>query len=74
MSRIKNVIHPGWVVSKNDMDVHYVSYHSLIALYKLNPAECMVYDNTWHMDKQYIDSLDHYYPKYNGNYNKGGGK
>lgn len=37
------VIHPGEVRSKSDGDIHYVSYHQLCRLYRLDPQAKNVY-------------------------------
>lgn len=38
----KYLICPGYVISKNDGDRHYISANQLLRLYRVNPAECEV--------------------------------
>ena len=37
----KYLLRPGYVVSKNDGDLHYINYITLIRLYKVDPMECI---------------------------------
>lgn len=63
---IKYAIHPGWVVSKNDGDNHYINYSQLIRLYGLNPNECI----NWEFDSigRNPRNYKHFYPNYHGDY------
>ncbi len=65
MGRRVNVIHPGYVISKNDGQRHYVGYHALIRLYKLDPATCINIKYTKGLDTR---GMDHYYPSKEGDY------
>lgn len=38
----KYKIHPGFVISKNDGDRHYIQARQLMRLYKVHPKECVV--------------------------------
>lgn len=60
----KYVIHPGFVISKNDGDRHYVTANQLIRLYGVNPRECLVAGRT----ALPSDDLIHLHPQYSGNY------
>lgn len=37
-------LHPGYVISINDQDMHYITAEKLIKLYKIDPRKCVV----WH--------------------------
>jgi hypothetical protein len=62
---MRYVIHPGYVVSKNDGDVHYISYDTLIKLYKVNPDQCTSRYRRDFFDKQ---GDIHLWPDYTGKY------
>jgi hypothetical protein len=65
----KYALHPGYVISKNDGDEHYISAGQLARLYRLGPFEyCVwvepnIYLRVW---EDYI----HLYPRYDGNYGR----
>lgn len=40
----KYLIFPGYVTSSNDGERHHISAYRLIKLYRVNPAECVIYD------------------------------
>lgn len=40
----KYLIYPGYVTSRNDGERHYISAGQLIRLYRVDPAECIIYD------------------------------
>lgn len=63
---IKNVVHPGWVISQNDGDRHYITGAMLIKLYGLNPAETTICREKLASH----DNYTHYYPRYDGKYIK----
>jgi hypothetical protein len=65
---IRNVIHPGWVVSINDGDRHFIGYGVLIRLYGLNPSECVDYSNTQGWSRERLAAAAHFYPSREGNY------
>lgn len=39
---LKYAVYPGYVISKNDGDRHYISAQQLMRLYKVDPRECIV--------------------------------
>lgn len=41
----KYLLCPGYITSFNDGERHYISAGKLIGLYRVNPAECILYDN-----------------------------
>jgi hypothetical protein len=64
-SLIKYMLHPGYVISRYDGQKHYISYHRLIELYKLNPKECI---DSSHRGMGIRRSVWHLHPEYNGDY------
>lgn len=66
---IKYVICPGYMISKNDREVHYISSIQLMKLYNVNPAECIICDYSRpKTHKGLHNNLIYLYPKYNGHY------
>ena len=60
-----NVIHPGYVRSKNDGESHYVGFYKLIDLYGLDENTCIDF-----RDRGYNkDNAKHFYPDPTGKYN-----
>lgn len=60
----KYVVTPGYVISKTDGDKHYISYNRLIALYNVDPKECVVYlKHRFNYEGMHILS-----PRFDGNY------
>jgi len=75
---IKYAIHPGPVISKTDGDRHFVTADQLIALYQVDPQECVVVFRE-PLDKRKrkywgstncceCDGLIQLRPRYDGNY------
>ena len=65
MFRPKYVLHGGHVKCK-DGDEHFISSHTLVRLYKLNPKDCIsafIYERG-----QEVEGMVHLYPSSNGNY------
>ena len=61
-------VHPNYVYSANDKDIHFISYSKLIQLYNVNPKECF----RW-IDKRDTRTLNygdyiHLIPKKYGDY------
>ena len=42
--RTKYVICPGHVISQHDGQIHYIGARRLIQLYRVDPAECEIYE------------------------------
>lgn len=42
--KIKYLVYPGIIVSKNDGDRHYIGADKLMKLYGVNPQECKIID------------------------------
>jgi len=36
-----NAIHPGFIISVNDGQKHYIGYEQLMHLHELNPKDCI---------------------------------
>ena len=64
---VKYVVCPGYVVSQNDNDRHFVSADQLMRLHKLNPKECIIADarfpETYIGREGLIQSLPNFYPR-----------
>lgn len=63
---MRYILHPGYIRSKNDGNLHFISANTLIGLYKVDPKLCITHD-----DKRYEQKSGdvHLRPRYNGNYN-----
>ena len=59
------VVHPGYVRSRSDGDLHYITYMRLINLFKVDPKLCVRFIEELHRP-QPLDT--HLYPKYSGDY------
>lgn len=64
MTKIRYILHPGWIRSKHDGDSHYITAPMLWSLYGVPPAQCRVYDPARKGEEGEV----HLYPRYNGNY------
>jgi hypothetical protein len=69
--RKKYIVIPGYITSKNDNDVHYISSAKLMALYNVNPKECFLYteedyERRKHMEQ--LKALKVLRPQYSGDY------
>lgn len=63
--KLKYLVVPDYVLSKNDKQWHWVGAADLIRLYKVDPRECFIFNPERRL---YPDSLIELYPKYNGDY------
>lgn len=60
-------LHPGYVKSKNDGDVHFITAKQLATLYCVDINKChVVYEGDPAIIPQYDDR--HLYPRYDGDY------
>ena len=66
---INNIVHPGYITSKNDIQYHYIPGYMLIKLYKLNPHETII-DNGSNLKGLDLAKYKHYYPRSDGDYNE----
>ena len=71
VSKVKFVVHPGWVISANDGDRHFIGFQRLCQLYHLNPIECLDASNERQMrgwSEERFAELKHVNPRSNGMY------
>lgn len=65
---MKYVLHPGYVKSISDGDVHYISAQKLAALYGVDFKKCIIYIDSL-ANKAYPEGdYMHLFPNYNGKY------
>lgn len=69
-------VHPGHVRSKNDNDLHFISFSKLCHLYRVDPKECVDMSRE-HLSRGFDENhpensknLIQLFPKYNGNYKR----
>lgn len=66
------IIHPGWIRSKNDGDIHWISGAMLMRLYRVFSHESVIVDekNFPGSEASYRERPGdiHLYPNYYGNY------
>jgi len=43
----KYAVHPGFIESKKDGEVHWIEARQLMQLYGVNPSECIVIDDEY---------------------------
>ena len=61
----KYIVHPGYVISKEDGDEHFIRAEELMRLYKVDKSECYIYKGlVYDMLEGYI----HLYPDPTGKY------
>jgi len=65
----KYVVFPGTVKSITDGQIHRVTAVNLMRLYRVNPAECVVYNGYLQHGVCYYRDLIALYPRDDGNYN-----
>lgn len=71
MKKYKYIVYPTYVLSK-DNEMHYIDFHKLCRLYKVNPKDCInagSHNKLKGMRKEFIDKLIPLYPSESGNYN-----
>lgn len=68
----KYVIHGDHVISRYDGQHHFVSASKLINLYRVDPRECIIYEEGClrGYTPEFIDTLIHLYPDHQGVYEK----
>ena len=63
----KYAIHPGYILSKNDGDKHYITFASLVRLYDVDPRDAYLWDD--YRPETYLgrkkEDYIHLYPKNN---------
>lgn len=60
-----NIICPGWVVSKNDGDRHWIGYWQLIKLYGLDHRNCI---HEKYATRRELRENPQFHPRYDGKY------
>jgi len=67
----KYAVYPGYIISMNDKQLHYITAYELMQLYKVSPDECVIVDRN--DPKKYLgvdlSKLQKLEPSYSGNYN-----
>ncbi|MGD8786208.1 MAG: hypothetical protein PVJ60_02195 [Phycisphaerales bacterium] len=64
----KYIVCPGWIISKNDGDHHYITADMLIRLYGVDRRECIIADEGHFARAHDLDHLPRLWPLYDGNY------
>ena len=66
----KYAVFPGFIESKNDGDLHWISAHQLMKLYKVPPHKCVIVDYYHHPEDLHknIKGLIRLSPRFHGNY------
>ena len=66
------IVYGGYVKSKSDGDIHYISAYKLLKLYKLKPTECILIDEWEDVEEKlrsyFIGGMKWYRPRQDGNY------
>lgn len=68
----KYALHPGFITSERDGDLHYIGVAQLARLYQLRPSEYIVWDRKrpeTYQGREWNDYV-HLYPSYRGNYGR----
>ena len=65
MKKVKYVVYPSYVESKNDGQFHFVNFSRLVKLYGVDPEECINVHNTLGRD---ISGLIPLRVRHDGNY------
>lgn len=65
--RKKYLVIPGYIISQNDGQRHFIGASQLISLYKVNPEECVIDTERRGLQNEYKD-LIRLEPNYMGNY------
>lgn len=58
------VVHPGWIRSRYDGDLHFIGYWQLVQLHRVDPTECIHQDQTLGMKKKDLREMTHLYPQH----------
>lgn len=64
----KYIVRPGWAISKNDEDRHWITADQLIGLYQVDPRECVVSRVNSGPYTYFSKDLILLQPRYDGNY------
>lgn len=64
----KYILHPGFIKSKYDGEIHYISCGQLALLYRIDIKECILDMGENSLRGLNLENYIHLYPKYNGEY------
>ena len=64
------MVHPGYVGSKYDSDVHFITGEELIRLYNIDPTRTVIYNDQVRctITKETYNKYTHLFPSYDGDY------
>lgn len=62
------MVHPGYVRSLRDGDVHYVGFSQLVGLYRVEPSECVDASRPQNQRGFNEEEFIHLYPRLDGDY------
>lgn len=65
---IKYAVEPGYVESKNDNELHFISFHRLCKLYNVDPKECIDISKPENRHGLDMSKLKYLCPRTSGNY------
>jgi len=70
MNRPKYAIHPGYIISSHDGEVHYIGVAQLVKCYGLKVGDFIVIDDKHPESKEGLNMDDyiHLYPRADGKY------
>ena len=68
LGKVKYALHPGFVGSKSDNDIHYITALELVRLYRIPIKECIVTTCTLGSSLKYPIGIIHLHPRKDGNY------
>lgn len=68
--RKKYALFPGYVKSKSDGDIHFISAGKLAKLYGVRLSECEIFYADDQKPRRFADGLIKLYPRYDGKYEK----
>lgn len=72
MKQVKRYkVFPGYIKSKNDETLHYISFLELCTLYKVNPKECVNMKDVYKVANyslKFLETLQSLHPKCSGDY------
>ena len=72
MNQKNKIVYGGYVKSKSDGDIHYISAYKLLRLYKFRSTECILIDEWESVEEKlrsyFIGGMQWYRPRQDGNY------
>lgn len=64
----KYLVKSGYIISKNDVQRHFITTFKLIGLYKVSRSECILCDDIQGYSLSFLNSLILLKPRFDGNY------